>query len=52
MVLGVASAVVGVYISSHHDTASDPAIVLTGTVAFAVLAIGLPKRYRHNRTKI
>ncbi|MFP5487264.1 MAG: metal ABC transporter permease [Acidimicrobiia bacterium] len=50
IVLGVASAVIGLYISYYHDIASGPAIVLTGAVAFAMLAFGLPNRYRHSRS--
>jgi manganese/iron transport system permease protein/iron/zinc/copper transport system permease protein len=50
--VGVVSAVIGLYISYYHDIASGPAIVLTGAVAFAVLAIGMPNRYRHSRTTV
>jgi manganese/iron transport system permease protein/iron/zinc/copper transport system permease protein len=46
--LGVSIGVVGLYISYYHDIASGPAIVLTGAAVFAVLAIGLPNRYRHS----
>jgi ABC-type Mn2+/Zn2+ transport system permease subunit len=50
--LGVTTAVVGLYISYYHDIASGPSIVLTGAAAFAVLAFGLPNRYRHSRTVV
>jgi ABC-type Mn2+/Zn2+ transport system permease subunit len=50
--LGVTTAIVGLYISYYHDIASGPAIVLTGAAAFAVLAFGLPNRYRHSRAVI
>lgn len=50
--LGIITAVVGLYISYYHDIASGPAIVLTGAAAFAVLAFGLPNRYRHSRSVI
>lgn len=46
--LGVLTGVVGLYVSYYQDIASGPAIVLTGTVIFAVVAFGLPNRYRHS----
>jgi ABC-type Mn2+/Zn2+ transport system permease subunit len=50
--LGITTAIVGLYISYYHDIASGPAIVLTGAAVFAVLAVGLPNRYRHSRAVI
>jgi manganese/iron transport system permease protein/iron/zinc/copper transport system permease protein len=47
--LGVMTAVIGLYVSYYHDIASGPAIVLTGAAAFAIVAFGLPNRYRHSR---
>jgi len=50
--LGVVTAVIGLYVSYYHDIASGPAIVLTGAAAFAIVAFGLPNRYRHSRAVI
>ena len=50
--LGVVTAVIGLYVSYYHDIASGPAIVLTGAAAFAVVALGLPNRYRHSQAVI
>ena len=50
--LGVVTAVVGLYVSYYHDIASGPAIVLTGAGAFAVVALGLPNRFRHSQAVI
>ncbi|MGF1665772.1 MAG: metal ABC transporter permease [Acidimicrobiia bacterium] len=47
IVIGVASAVIGLYVSYYRDVSSGPAIVLTGAVVFAVVALGLSNRYRH-----
>jgi ABC-type Mn2+/Zn2+ transport system permease subunit len=50
--LGVVTAITGLYVSYYHDIASGPAIVLTGAAAFAIVAFGLPNRYRHSRAVI
>ena len=50
--LGIVTAIVGLYISYYHDIASGPAIVLTGATAFAIVALGLPNRYRHSQAVI
>jgi len=50
--LGVVTAIVGLYISYYHDIASGPAIVLTGAAAFAIVAFGLPNRYRHSASVV
>lgn len=50
--LGVVTAIIGLYVSYYHDIASGPAIVLTGAAAFAIVAFGLPNRYRHSRAVI
>jgi manganese/iron transport system permease protein/iron/zinc/copper transport system permease protein len=47
--LGMATAVIGLYVSYYHDIASGPSIVLTGAAAFAVAAFGLPNRFRHSQ---
>src|SRR6056297_1593942 len=50
--LGMATAVVGLYVSYYHDIASGPSIVLTGAAAFAIVALGLPNRFRHSRASV
>jgi manganese/iron transport system permease protein/iron/zinc/copper transport system permease protein len=52
IVLGVMTAVIGLYVSYYHDIASGPAIVLTGAAAFAIVALGLPNRYRHSQAVV
>jgi len=47
--LGMATAVIGLYLSYYHDIASGPSIVLTGSAAFAITALGLPNRFRHSK---
>ena len=47
--LGVATSVIGLYISYYRDIASGPAIVLTGAAVFFVIALGLPNRFRHSQ---
>jgi ABC-type Mn2+/Zn2+ transport system permease subunit len=37
--VGVATAVVGLFVSYHGNVASGPSIVLTGTAVFAVAAV-------------
>ncbi len=46
--IGVASGVVGLYLSYYHNIASGPAIVLVGAFAFAVVALGIPSRFRQS----
>lgn len=45
--IGMIIGIVGLYLSYYHDIASGPAIVLTGAVFFAVVAIAAPNRFRH-----
>jgi ABC-type Mn2+/Zn2+ transport system permease subunit len=47
--LGMATAVIGLYVSYYHNIASGPSIVLTGAAAFAIVAVGLPNRFRHSK---